>query len=279
MNKTTGDKQTRHRTRQKLNISIFITAAATITFLFWARKQWMAGVPTASKNSDSTPEATKSHMAHSRFRTDPLVPPLRELKGSLLGFLYTSLVSYLSVGFASWLLLLAEAHAREDIAKVASQALSGLSSVPLMAASVVLISASSLVLIALIATPLFSDTARIAILYKPFNGIIIFSTQLPFAIAGVALATSVKRAIAFSDPTPMYYHTWLAVMCLGIAMMESILAYLVRRGAHSPRKPKRWWGTVFFAWGALVLLLTVAVDVIDWRNVTDPEKICRAEAE
>lgn len=279
MNETIVERQNRRRERQKLKISRLITAAAAITLLFWARKQWRRGVLQTSQNNDSTATTTKSHIENDSFKPDPLVPPLRELKDPLLDFLYTSLVSYLSVGLASGLLLLTEAYARADIAKVATQALSGLSSVPLMAASVVLISVSSLLLIAIVSAPFSPNIERLASLHKPFNGIIAFSTQLPFAIAGVDLATSFKMAIAFSGPAPMYYHTWLAGICLGIAMMESILAYLVRRASRPTQRLKQWASAVFFVWGALILLLTVAVDVIDWRNVTDPEKICRAEAD
>ncbi|WP_286075460.1 hypothetical protein [Stenotrophomonas sp. 59] len=273
MNKPIVNRPLRRRA-QKRNVLGIITTVAGLAFLSWAYKQWRLGVSAAPQSSRPQPEPVQTHTVDSSSKAGPLLPPMPELGRSLTDFLGTAFASYVSVGVAAGLLIVAELFLRKDMAKVASQALAGLSSVPLMAVSVALISASSLLLIAITAALPLTCAKGAAFLNKSFKEVVTFSTQLPFAIAGVALAAAVKRTVTFGDAAPLYYHLWLVGICAGIAMLERILAHLVDRICRAPKEVNQRIGTVAIALIAFGLLLIAAIKVIDWGHVTEQEKIC-----
>jgi len=273
MKEPLASKPKRRLATQKFNVLGIITTAAGITFLSWAYKQWRLGISAAPHRSRALTQSAKTNKAGDPTKPSTLKSIYLVLKRALRNFFEISSPSFFLVALAAAILLLAGSSLREDIATVASQALSGLSSVPLMAASIVLISVSSILLIAITAALPPTCIKVTEFLYKSYNQIVDFSAQLPIAIAAVALPEAFKRAVTFSSVTSIYYYLWLLIICGGIAMLERTLAHLVYRICRAPKVCEERFGTVIFALAALLALLVVAVDTIEWKQVTDQEKI------
>ncbi|WP_019337265.1 hypothetical protein [Stenotrophomonas geniculata] len=187
---------------------------------------------------------------------------------SALKFIITSALTVVGIGIGAMLLLLVHATAEGDVSEVACQALSGIASLPLMAVSqLLLVQAGLLVLILLIWLPRTGKLGLIReILKGSYKGMSDFSIQLPLAIGGVGVATTI-----YFNSIPSVL--WMFPLCLALSSAQKLAFSIILYGGKAEQTIG--WRCAAFLIASVALAIFAYLTIhLDWRPYLYTPPLC-----
>lgn len=194
---------------------------------------------------------------------------------SLGSFLRTSLL----IGTGAGMLMLLNKAGAGDSANFACQALSGISSAPLMVASAAAFILMTLVVLAVhVALPPESKLRQL--IRSVYTELSEFSVQLPVAVAGVSIATHVPHFFKLQGPSqplwlyqPAFIPAWMFFFAFTCMATQKFANHLAFREQYTPES--RGWKVTL---ASSLLILAAAggywLNFIDWQIYSDGRSIC-----
>lgn len=187
---------------------------------------------------------------------------------SALKFIITSALTVVGIGIGAILLLFVHTEAEGDVSEVACQALSGIASLPLMVVSqLLLIQAGLLVLLLLIWLPRTGKQGLIReILKGSYKGMADFSIQLPLAVGGVGVATTI-----YFNSIPSVL--WMFPLCLILSSAQKLTFSIIFYGGKAEQTIGWRWAAFLIASVALAIFAYLTVH-LDWRPYLYTPPLC-----
>lgn len=204
-----------------------------------------------------------------KFREDNRVTiNWREFRSSAGKFIASTALTTVGIGIGAWALLIVNSTTDGAISAVACQALLGIASEPLMAVSaLLLIEVGLFVAMCLVWLPRTGNSGRIReILKNSFKGIADFSTQLPLAIGGVGIATSLHYSAMPSLIS-------LLPFCMLLTWLQKLAFSIIFYGGDHEQSTSGKWAAFALALAGFVGLAYLAT-ILNWQQFLYPQRIC-----
>ncbi|WP_127564263.1 hypothetical protein [Stenotrophomonas indicatrix] len=192
----------------------------------------------------------------------------KHFRQSALKFIITSALTVVGIGIGALLLLFIHTRAEGDISKVACQALSGIASLPLMVVSqLLLVQAGLLVLLFLIWLPKTGKQGLLREIVKgSYKGMADFSIQLPLAVGGVGVATTI-----YFNSIPSVL--WMFPLCLLLSSAQKLTFSIIFYGGKSEQTIGWKWTAFLIASAALALFAYLTIN-LDWQPYLYTPPLC-----